>query len=311
MSIESPAPVTPPQPWAKDALLVNDLFPTGLCLIEFDYGSGAAARNGKALGRAKAIVQDIWTDDHGKTRARIDHPVQGDMVLTLTRPDQQPETQTLNLLRGAVIHKIPTDETVRAIVIEVVNKAWNNVVDNSAEALSEVGALRGDLAALQHRVGSLPGLDAHGALEAAIRASEAKVGAVLKQVAESRDTLQKQVEAKLSARDLEIADLRQENRVLRDRLNAIDALLAQLAAFDGAQPTATTGFPGEPEDVVEPVADLNSAGNKLWAEMQRVRPMHLPNFCKRNGLPYPEEGKGAEKCALILASMKTMARFQE
>lgn len=315
MSTESPAPV--PAPWLENAKLVNERFPTTLCLIDFDYTSGNIVRAGKPLGRARAIVTDVWTDENGKTRARLDHPVQGDLVLTLTKPDQQPEAQTFNLLKSAVIHKIPTEETIRGIVIEVVNKSWNNVVDNSAQALAEVGAVRGDLAALQHRVGSLPGLDAHAALEAAIRKSEAQVGAMLERTGRMVELVQKQAEARIAAQDAEIKDLREESRVMRDRLRALDTLVAELLADDEMPRSPAFMEPsaeGEAEapPAFERILGLNDAGCKVWAEIQGTHRLHLQKACAKHEIPYPEKANSEKhRRNQILKSIQAMHRFQE
>lgn len=293
---ESPAK---PTTNAERAQLVRDRFPTSLCIVEYPYSGTGTVHNNIPQGVSMSIVKARWVDNDGKVRARLEDPAHGDMTLVLTKEGDNTDPKTYSILSKSTIHRIPTEGTIEEIVRDVVNRMWNGVVDNTAEMLARFESQSGALAALQHRVGLLPGLDAHSALEAALRAAEVKMATRVEEAVASVKAANTAADQRVSDLRTEIADLKSQNRNLAERLKALDAMLM---AWRGEEATPAAEEPEEP---------LNAEGKKLLRDLKMAHHATIEKWCMKHELTYPKVGNTAERRAAIAAEIKASDRFRE
>src|SRR5574343_446018 len=190
---------TPVNPRAADLAIVAEKFPHTFCVIKTPYRRADRVGGDKPVGYTRMLAYTIWEDPNGKV----------------------PEPHTLAALRDAEIERIPTEATIRDMVIEVVNRQWNDTLDATADNIAALGALKAEFAALQHRVGALPGLEAVARLEAALTTQQAQVQGALKQVQGLADIIHKKVDERLAKADQDVRDL-------HARLTHLDGLLRTL-----------------------------------------------------------------------------------
>jgi len=273
---------TPVNPRAADLAIVAEKFPHTFCVIKTPYRRADRVGGDKPVGYTRMLVQTIWEDLNGKVSARVSHPIDGDKNLVWHPNSTAPEPHTLAALRDAEIERIPTEATIRDMVIEVVNRQWNDTLDATADNIAALGALKAEFAALQHRVGALPGLEAVARLEAALTTQQTQVQGALKQVQGLADTIHKKVDERLAKADQDVRDLH-----------------ARLTHLDGLLRTLLDSTPSLPEPEPVPIPAEEREGQEVLVRGRGKTPRELledmnygalRGFAKSKGLTMPPTG---------------------